>query len=379
MTDPVELTARLVRCPSVTPEEGGALVLLAGLLEKAGFACTRVNRGGVPNLYARFGRGAPVFAFAGHTDVVPVGDPADWSADPFGATTREGMLVGRGSVDMKSGVAAFVSASIRATEWLDPDRGSIALIVTGDEEGDAVDGTAAILDWMAGTGERADFCVVGEPSSAETVGDRVRIGRRGSANGVVTVTGRQGRTAYPEAAENPLPALARIAARLAGATLDAGTAHFQPSTLALTSMDVGNTASNVIPRRGRLAFNVRFNDTHTGESLKGWVEGVLAEETAGTGLATAFDWSVSGEAFVTDPAGPAEAALAAVEAVTGRAAERSTGGGTSDARFVKEHCPVVEIGLVGRGMHAVDEAVPVADVRRLAEIYEAVLRRFFGA
>ncbi|MGF1554558.1 MAG: succinyl-diaminopimelate desuccinylase [Paracoccaceae bacterium] len=377
MTDPVGLTAMLVRCPSVTPEEGGALVLLRELLEPAGFACTRIDRDGVPNLYARFGRGAPVFAFAGHTDVVPVGDPADWSADPFGAEERDGWMLGRGSVDMKSGVAAFVSASLRVADWLDPERGSIALLITGDEEGPSLDGTRAILDWMEEHGERADVCVVGEPSAAGRVGDRVRIGRRGSANGVVTITGRQGHTAYPEQAENPLPALARLATRLAGETLDTGTAHFQPSTLALTSIDVGNTATNVIPRRGRLAFNVRFNDTHTGESLRAWAERLLAEATADSGLATTLDWTVSGEAFVTDPEGAVEPILATVAAETGARPELSTGGGTSDARLIKTHCPVVEVGLVGQGMHAVDEAVPIADIRTLADLYEAILRRYF--
>lgn len=376
MSDPVELAAALVRCPSVTPAEGGALALLETTLAAAGFACSRIRRGGIDNLYARIGATAPVFGFNGHTDVVPVGDAAAWSADPFGAEIRDGALIGRGSVDMKSGVAAFATAAMRVASRLD-GRGSVALLITGDEEGEATDGTAAILDWMAARGERLDFCLVGEPTSTAVVGDAMKIGRRGSANAALTVAGRQGHSAYPERAENPLPALARIAARLAAEPLDAGTEHFQPSTLALTSIDVGNPASNVIPAEGRLRFNLRFNDRWTGPALRSRVEAVAAEETAGTGLSVRLDWSVSGEAFLTEPDDTVAAVRDAVAAVTGTPPALSTGGGTSDARFVKDHCPVVELGLVGRGMHAVDEAVPVADVRLLADLYERVLARYF--
>ncbi|MEO1469615.1 MAG: succinyl-diaminopimelate desuccinylase [Pseudomonadota bacterium] len=377
MIDPVQLTADLVRCPSVTPAEGGALDLLQRLLEAHGFRCTRVPRGGVDNLYARHGQAAPVFAFAGHTDVVPVGDRAQWTADPFGAEIRDGRMIGRGSVDMKSGVAAFVAAAIEMAPRLS-NRGSVALIITGDEEGDALDGTRALLDWMAETGEQADFCIVGEPTSAERLGDQVKIGRRGSMTGRLTVSGTQGHTAYPERAENPLPALSRIAARLAGTPLDAGTEHFQASTLALTTIDVGNPANNVIPREGRLTFNIRFNDTHSPDSLRAWAAEIVTQGVAGTGLVTRLDWQVSGESFVTEPAGAVCHVIAAVEAAVGARPGLSTGGGTSDARFIKDHCPVVELGLTGRGMHAVDEAVDVAEIRALSAIYADVLRRYFG-
>ncbi|MEM6489449.1 MAG: succinyl-diaminopimelate desuccinylase [Pseudomonadota bacterium] len=376
--DPVALTADLVRCPSVTPAEAGALTLLHERLAAAGFGCTRVPRGGVDNLYARFGTGAPMLAFAGHTDVVPVGDPADWSADPFGAEVRDGRLIGRGSVDMKSGVAAFVAAAIAATARLDPARGSVALIVTGDEEGEAAHGTCALLDWMAAAGERPDFCIVGEPTSRQRLGDTVKIGRRGSMTGRLTVTGTQGHTAYPDRAENPLPALARIIARLAATPLDQGSAHFEPTTLALTSIDVGNPANNVIPRQGRAVFNIRFNDLHTSGSIKAWAAGIVAQELGSPTLETALTWQVSGESFLTQPSGPVEHVVAAVEAVAGVTPELGTGGGTSDARFIKHVCPVVELGLVGRGMHAVDEAVAVDEIEGLTAIYGAIIDRYFG-
>ncbi|MEO0822548.1 MAG: succinyl-diaminopimelate desuccinylase [Pseudomonadota bacterium] len=378
MIDPVALTAALVRCPSVTPEEGGALALIEAELAAAGFRCTRISRGGVENLYARWGSTAPVFAFAGHTDVVPVGREADWSAPPFGAESRDGRLIGRGTVDMKSGVAAFVSAACRFVAETPPAEGSIALLITGDEEGPATDGTAAILDWMAEVGEEIDFCLVGEPTSLARVGDQVKIGRRGSMTGVLTVEGKQGHAAYPENAENPLPALARISAALAGTPLDFGSTHFQASTLALTTIDVGNPASNVIPASGRAVFNIRFNDLHTPAEIRVWAEQIAATEITGTPLHARFDWAVSGDAFFTPPEGPAQVVI---EAITERCLERpalSTGGGTSDARFIKAVCPVVEFGLVGEGMHAVDENVPEADIALLAELYGDILHRFFG-
>ncbi|MEL6198393.1 MAG: succinyl-diaminopimelate desuccinylase [Pseudomonadota bacterium] len=378
MTDPVALTADLVRCPSVTPAEAGAIALLERLLGEAGFACTRISRGGVENLYARYGHGGRVFGFNGHTDVVPVGDPADWSADPFGAAQQDGMLIGRGSVDMKSGVAAFATAAIDVAAGLDPAAGSIVLMITGDEEGDAEDGTVAILDWMAAQGERVDFCLVGEPTSLQKLGDQVKIGRRGSMTGLLTVMGTQGHTAYPHRAENPLPALARICARLAATPLDQGSAHFEPSTLQLTTIDVGNPASNVIPRQGRARFNIRFNDLHVPEDIEAWTDAIVAAELTGSGLEAEIAWAVSGVAFLTEPQGPVENVIAAVEAATGQRPALSTGGGTSDARFVKDHCPVVEFGLVGRGMHAVDEQVPIGDIAALSEIYADILRRFHG-
>lgn len=376
--DPVELTADLIRCPSVTPEEGGALELLQGLLAGYGFTCTRIERGGVSNLYARWGRGEPVFAFGGHTDVVPTGDLDRWTHDPFGAQREDGVLWGRGAVDMKSGVAAFVAAATRFVTQ-SPPKGSVSLLITGDEEGSSIDGTPAILDWMREQGETADFCLVGEPTSLETLGDVVKIGRRGSMTGRLAVTGRQGHTAYPERAANPLPVLAKICLKLAETPLDFGSTHFQPSTLALTSMDVGNPASNVIPAEGRAVFNIRFNDNHTSDAIKVWAEQIAAEAVKGTECSAEIDWSVSGESFLTEP-GPLTDIV--VDAITDKVLERpalTTGGGTSDARYIKDLCPVVEFGLVGDTMHQTDERVPVADIRRLEELYGEILRRFFGS
>ncbi|MEM8623228.1 MAG: succinyl-diaminopimelate desuccinylase [Pseudomonadota bacterium] len=377
MTDPVALTIELVRCPSVTPEEGGAITLLEGVLTGLGFACTRISRGGVENLHARWGSEGPIFAFNGHTDVVPTGAEEDWSSPPFEAREVDGRIVGRGTVDMKSGVAAFVAAAAEVIATTPPE-GSIVLMITGDEEGRATDGTTAILDWMRANGESADFCLVGEPTSLARLGDQVKIGRRGSMTGRMSVQGTQGHAAYPENAANPLPALARIAVRLADTPLDFGSTHFPASTLALTSIDVGNPATNVIPAEGRAVFNIRFNDTKTSDEIRVWAETIVAVEIEETSLHASIDWEVSGEAFFTPPGGPAEVVI---EAITERCLERpllTTGGGTSDARFIKDMCPVVEFGLVGQGMHAIDEAVPVDDIRGLTTIYADILRRFFG-
>lgn len=375
--DPVELTAALIRCPSVTPEEGGALELLETLLRERGFRCERIRRGGVDNLFARWGEAAPVFAFAGHTDVVPPGDEAAWTHPPFSATRVDGALWGRGAVDMKSGVAAFVAA---ATRFLDetPPAGSIALLITGDEEGEARDGTAAILDWMREAGETADVCLVGEPTSVERLGDVVKIGRRGSATGTVTVRGRQGHSAYPERALNPLPVLARICTRLAETVLDEGSEHFQPSTLALTSIDVGNPANNVIPAEGRAVFNIRFNDLHSGAGLERWAKELIAGVCEGTGVSFDLDWKVTGESFLTEPGPFTELVADAITACTGEHPQLTTGGGTSDARFIKDLCPVLEFGLPGRGMHQVDERVPATEIVALSEIYRQILAAFFA-
>ncbi len=375
--DPVALAAALVRCPSVTPEEGGALALLERTLAPLGFACTRISRGGVENLYARWGTAAPVFAFAGHTDVVPVGDRAAWARDPFGGEIVDGVLWGRGATDMKSGVAAFAAA---AAEFVaTAPAGSVSLLITGDEEGQATDGTIAILDWMRAHGETADFCLVGEPTSVSELGDVAKIGRRGSMNGTLTVRGRQGHSAYPERAANPLPALARICAALAGTPLDQGSEHFQPSTLALTSIDVGNTASNVIPNAGRARFNIRFNDLHSPDSLREWAQGIVDREIVGTEVEASLDWSVSGESFLTQPGRRVRAVAESIAAATNRRPALTTGGGTSDARFIKDICPVMEFGLVGDTMHQVDERVPVEAIRALSRIYLDVLRRFFAS
>jgi succinyl-diaminopimelate desuccinylase len=379
MTDPVALTAALVRCPSVTPQEGGALALLAEHLSAAGFACHRADRGGVANLFARWGeKGAPrTFGFNGHTDVVPVGDAAAWTAEPFGAEIRDGQLWGRGATDMKSAVAAFAAAAIDMVRAAPPD-GAIVLAITGDEEGDAVDGTQALLDWMAAEGERMDVCLVGEPTSRERLGDTIKIGRRGSLSAWVTARGVQGHSAYPHRARNPLTALAALGHALASAELDRGTAHFDPTTLALTSIDTGNPATNVIPAAAKMALNIRFNDTHSGASLTDWLQAEAAQVAEATGVALDVAVKVSGEAFLTPPGPLSDLVARAVEAETGIAPELSTTGGTSDARFVKAHCPVVEFGLTGRTMHQVDERVPVSEIGALRDVYARILREYFA-
>ncbi len=378
-TDPVALTADLIRCPSVTPDEGGALVLLQGLLEEAGFACTRVDRNGTSNLYARWGdKGhARSFGFNGHTDVVPVGDAAAWSCDPFGAEIRDGVMFGRGATDMKSGVAAFAAAAMDFVTDTPPD-GAIVLAITGDEEGDATDGTVALLDWMAEQDERMSVCLVGEPTCPSEMGDMMKIGRRGSLSAWFTVTGTQGHAAYPHRALNPMPAMARLMDRLASHELDTGTDHFDASTLAVVTIDTGNPATNVIPAQSRGTVNIRFNDIHTGAALSDWLREEAAKVDAAFGTTTEVKIKISGESFLTPPGPLSDLVAAAVEAETGRTPELSTSGGTSDARFVKDHCPVVEFGLVGKTMHQVDENVPVDQIARLKEIYTRILRDYFA-
>jgi len=377
--DPVDLTARLIRCPSVTPEEGGALQLLEAELSAAGFACTRVDRNGIPNLFARWGgKGANrAFGFNGHTDVVPVGDPTDWSRDPFGGEIVDGVLWGRGATDMKSGVAAFVAAAVDFVRETPPD-GAIVITVTGDEEGAGVDGTAAILDWMAANGERMDVCLVGEPTCPDRLGEMIKIGRRGSMTGRIVAHGVQGHSAYPHRAKNPLTALVRLLDRLAGHELDAGTAHFDPSTLAITTVDTGNPANNVIPAKARATVNIRFNDAHSSASLSDWLRAEAVRVTEETGVRFDLDISVSGESFLTPPGAFVDLVAGAVEAETGLSPALSTTGGTSDARFVKDHCPVVEFGLVGKTMHKVDERVEVAQIEALKAIYARILRDYFA-
>lgn len=377
--DPVRLTAELIRCPSVTPEEGGAITLLAERLGAAGFECTRIDRGGVANLFARWGeRGAArTFGFNGHTDVVPVGDEAAWSVPPFGAVEKDGYLWGRGATDMKSGVAAFAAAAMDfVTET--PPEGAVILTITGDEEGDATDGTRAILDWMAEAGERMDVCLVGEPTSPEHMGEMIKIGRRGSMTAWITLIGRQGHSAYPHRAKNPVPAMARLIDRLSSHTLDTGTAHFDPSTLAAVTIDTGNAATNVIPARCRATVNIRFNDAHDGAGLTRWLRAELDRVAVEFDLTGEIEVRISGESFLTPP-GPLSALVArAVEAETGVTPVLSTSGGTSDARFVREHCPVVEFGLVGQSMHQVDERVEIAQIHQLKAIYGRILRDYFA-
>lgn len=379
MIDPVALTADLVRCPSVTPDEGGALVLLEDLLTKGGFTCTRVDRGGVSNLFARWGRqGANrTFGFNGHTDVVPLGDEAAWTMPPFGAVIKDGYLYGRGSTDMKSGVAAFAAAAVDFVTDTPPD-GAIILAITGDEEGDALDGTTALLDWMAANNESMSVCLVGEPTCPDVMGEAMKIGRRGSLNATFTVTGVQGHSAYPHRAKNPLPAVARLVDILASHELDQGTAHFDPSTLAVVTIDTGNPATNVIPAQTRAGVNIRFNDLHSGASLTAWMQGIADQVAADFGLRIAMQVKVSGESFITPPGPLSDLVGKAVKAETGRDPVLSTSGGTSDARFVQHHCPVVEFGLVGKTMHQVDERVAVDQIVQLKAIYGRILADYFA-
>ena len=376
--DPVALTADLVCRPSVTPAEGGALVLLEGVLSAHGFRCVRVDRGGVCNLFARWGAQGPVLGFNGHTDVVPVGDAAAWTHPPFSGDLIGGEIWGRGAVDMKSGVAAFAAAACAfVTET--PPEGSVSLLITGDEEGPALHGTVALLDWMAAQGETLDACIVGEPTSVERVGDMIKIGRRGSLTAVFTARGVQGHTAYPHRANNPLHPLVRLLDRLASTPLDGGTADFDPSTLQIASIDVGNPASNVIPASGRAVVNIRFNDAHSGASLSARLRAEAEAVAREFGVSIETEIAISAESFLSPQGGFADLAAAAIQRRANAAPVRSTTGGTSDARFVKDICPVVEIGLVGKGMHAVDERVPVADIHALTAIYADILRDFFAA
>ena len=374
LSDPVALAQSLIRRPSVTPEDAGALAVLEEALTALGFVCHRLPRqapgtAAVENLYARLGTASPHLCFAGHTDVVPPGDLAGWSMDPFGGEIAGGRLFGRGAVDMKGAIAAFVAAVARTLAERGAPTGSVSLLITGDEEGDAVNGTRAVLPWLADRDEVPDFCVVGEPSCARALGDVIKIGRRGSLNAKLTVLGAQGHVAYPERADNPLPRLVRMLDSLVDVMLDEGTAHFQPSSLVLTSIDTGNPVTNVIPAEATARFNIRFNTLYTAEGLEGW----LKKRFDSVGGAYRLDLSLSGEAFVTEPGPLTETLVAAITGVTGRQPEFNTGGGTSDARFIKDLCPVVEFGLVGQTMHKVDENVPLADLEALTAIYAALL------
>ena len=378
-TDPVALTADLVRCASVTPVEGGALTLLENLLTGAGFTCFRCDRNGIANLYARWGaKGANrSLGFNGHTDVVPVGDEGAWTVDPFGAEIKEGYLYGRGSTDMKSAVAAFAAAAIDFVRDTPPD-GAVILAITGDEEGDGVDGTDAILDWMEAQGERMTACLVGEPTCPEVMGEAMKIGRRGSMTAWITATGIQGHSAYPHRANNPVPAMARLVDRLSSHTLDNGSDHFDASTLAVTGFDTGNAANNVIPAQCRSMVNIRFNDLHTSAALTDWLHAEAAKITDQTAITFEMTLKISGESFLTPPGPLSDLVAAAVQAETGITPVLSTSGGTSDARYVKNHCPVVEFGLVGKTMHQVDERVSVEQIGQLKAIYARILSDYFA-
>ena len=378
-TDPVALTAALIRCPSVTPVEGGTMAILEELLGTAGFECHRADRGGVANLFARWGKkGANrSFGFNGHVDVVPVGDLAAWTQDPFGAAVIDGWMFGRGATDMKSGVAAFAAAAVDFVRDTPPD-GAVILTITGDEEGPSVDGTVALLDWMAKQGERMTACLVGEPTCPKALGDMMKIGRRGSLTAWITAHGVQGHSAYPHRARNPMSALVRLLAALEAEPLDQGTAHFDASTLAITTIDCGNPATNVIPAKGTATVNIRFNDSHSGASLTAWLQEKADAVAAETGVRFDLRVSISGESFLTPPGAFTNLVAKAVQAETGVVPEASTSGGTSDARFVKDHCPVVEFGLVGQTMHQVDERVEVAQIVRLKTIYTRILQDYFA-
>jgi len=378
-TDAAQLTADLIRCPSVTPDEGGALVLLEKLLSDAGFDCARVDRGDVSNLFARWGRkgDGKTFGFNGHTDVVPVGDAAAWTADPFGAEIKDGIMYGRGATDMKSGVAAFAAAAIDFVTNTPPE-GAIILTITGDEEGDAIEGTTALLDYMSTEQERMSVCLVGEPTCPNEMGEMMKIGRRGSMTAYFTFTGKQGHSAYPHRANNPLPVMARLMDQFSSEPLDNGTDHFDASTLAVVTMDTGNPATNVIPAECKATLNIRFNDSHSGASLTEWMQAKVDTISAETGVGIDMKVTISGESFITPPGDLSELVANSVEAETGRRPELSTSGGTSDARFVQHHCPVVEFGLVGKTMHQVDEQVPVAQIHQLKDIYSRILRDYFA-
>jgi len=379
--DPVELAARLIRRPSVTPKDEGALDIVAATLEELGFACHRLvfaEGGGEPisNLYARRGDGPPNLCFAGHTDVVPVGAREAWSFDPFAGAMRDGELCGRGAVDMKGAIAAFIAAAQRYLDRHQPRvAGSISLLITGDEEGTAVDGTRKVLEWLGERGETLDACIVGEPTSAAELGDMIKIGRRGSLTGRLTAHGTQGHTAYPHLADNAAHRLVAMLHALLTTELDRGSEHFPPSTLQVATIDIGNPVSNVIPANARAVFNIRFNDRWTGETMERW----LAERLDRVGGRYELDVSVSGESFLVPPGAIGERLAEAIRRVTGRTPDFSTTGGTSDARFIRSCCPVAEFGLVGQTAHQVDERVALADLAALTEIYDTFFGLFFDS
>jgi succinyl-diaminopimelate desuccinylase len=379
MVDPVPLAQQLIRCASVTPADAGAIGVLEAALKQLGFACHRLRfeqpgTAPIENLYARAGSEAPHFCFAGHTDVVPPGE--GWSHDPFAADIKDGLLYGRGAADMKSAIACFVAAAARVLA-AGPVKGSISLLITGDEEGSAVNGTPKMLAWLKDKGEKLDHCVVGEPTSSGRAGDTLKIGRRGSINFQLMVTGVQGHVGYPQKAKNPIPVLARLVSQLSDHTLDKGNAHFDPSNLSFTSMDVGNDATNVIPGAARAAFNVRFNDKHTPDSLIGWVSDKSERLAKESGCEIIVSHQVSGVSFLTAPGKFTQLVSDTVASVTGQSPIFSTTGGTSDARFIKDVCPVIELGLAGATMHKKDECVALSEIAALTDIYAALLTAYF--
>ena len=382
--DPIAIASELIRCRSVTPDEGGALSYLQELLTRSGFEVHRAifAEPGTPpvdNLYARIGSARPNLLFAGHTDVVPPGNESAWSHPPFAGEVAEKGLYGRGAVDMKGGIACFVAAALDYLETHGgKPKGSISLLITGDEESVAVNGTVKLLKWAGDRGESFDHCILGEPSNLEVIGDTIKAGRRGSLNGTLIVTGRQGHVAYPERSDNPIPGLVSLIAALQ-APLDEGNEHFSPSHLEFTSVDVGNTTVNLIPGEARARFNIRYNDRHSQTALKTLIER-RAKTAAGGRVRYSFEWQPSNaDVFVTKPGAFTELASVAIAEITGLHPKLSTSGGTSDARFIKDYCPVLEFGLVGQTMHQVDERVPLADLTTLTAIYRRIIEKYFDA
>ncbi|KWV47815.1 succinyl-diaminopimelate desuccinylase [Bradyrhizobium macuxiense] len=384
MTDAVSITRDLVRCPSVTPADAGALGVLENLLKTAGFDVHRVTfsepgTADIDNLYARIGSAAPHITFAGHTDVVPPGDESAWTVGAFSGEVKNGYLYGRGAVDMKGGIACSVAAVLQyLKDHNGKSKGSISFLITGDEEDVSINGTVKLLQWCAERGERFDHCVLGEPSNVEVLGDMIKVGRRGSQSGTLIVDGVQGHVAYPHRASNPVPDISRLIVALSDEPLDHGSAQFQASNLEFTSVDVGNSASNVIPGQARAKFNIRYNDNHTQESLRQLVDERLVK-ACGNRIRAHIEWMPSNSnVFVTKPGPFTDLAVAAIEEVTGRKPELSTSGGTSDARFISSYCPVIEFGLVGQTMHQIDERAPVADLEKLTKVYRGILDRYFA-
>jgi succinyl-diaminopimelate desuccinylase len=384
-TDPLPILQELVRCPSVTPQEAGALDYLEKLLGSMGFQCERLvfqaeNTPDVDNLFARWGQKRPHLCFAGHADVVPPGDVKDWTHPPFSAFQDGKHLYGRGATDMKGAIAAFIAA---VSDWKggldDKPPGSVSFLITGDEEGPAINGTAKVLQWMKENGHIPDHCIVGEPGSVDVLGDTIKIGRRGSMSFTVTVEGKQGHVAYPHKADNPIPKLVRFLDRIASAKLDDGNEHFEPSTLALSTVDVANPSPNIIPARATARFNIRFNTEHTFESLRAWVDSHAAAVTAELGGAFKVESSGRSEAFITEPGAFVGLVLDAVEQETGVVAKLSTAGGTSDARFIKDYCPVLEFGPTNATIHQVDERIDIAELRATAGVYRAIIERYFNS
>ena len=384
MTDALTIARDLIRCPSITPADAGALGVLETVLKAAGFETHRVTfsepgAADIDNLYARIGNGKPHITFAGHTDVVPPGDDTKWTHGAFAGDVADGFLYGRGAVDMKGGIACSVAAVL---DFLKANggkpKGSISFLITGDEEDVAVNGTVKLLKWASDRGEKFDHCVLGEPSNVDELGDCIKIGRRGSLSGTLIVAGTQGHVAYPHRAVNPAPQVANLIALLSAEPLDKGTDHFQPSNLEFVSIDIGNPAWNVIPASARARFNIRFNDCHTQESLRALIEQRVVK-ASGNAIRARIEWEPSNaDVFRTQPGKFTDLVVAAIEDVTKRKPELNTGGGTSDARFITNYCPVLEFGLVGQTMHQIDERVPVSDLEKLTKIYRGVLDRYFA-